>query len=368
MLSSGSAMPPGVTVVVPVHDAGALLTRCLESLAAQDLPPHEFEVVAVDDGSADGSGERLDRYAAGRSNVRVIHQRRSGGPGGPRNAGTDAARGDFVFYLDADDALAPDALRRMLTFARASASDLVTVGRVVLAADRVVVPLVPRPAAADARLSDAFRSLTPHKLIRRQLLVDHSIRFPEGRVTFEDGIFLARVAPRARRISALEDRGYYLKHRHAARLSRAIRVPTMAAGAMEIIGILRALGADPAEADLVAFRLWRRMLRSWNSQRFLGLDPALQDSLVATMREAARTLGPAGSDACLRHALRLRSLAFRTGSTRVVLALAEVEHDHRPGAQLSRPPLLPVLARAWLIRAHVAAGRHVRRARARLRA
>jgi hypothetical protein len=136
---------------------------------------------------------------------------------------------------------------------------------------------------------------------------------------------------------------------------------------MEIVGILRRLGADPAEADVVAFRLWRRMLRSWNSKRFLRLDPALKDGLVATMRDAARTLAPPGSDARLRHALRLRSLAFRTGSTGVVVALAETEHDHRPGARLLRPPLLPVLTRAWLIRARVGAGRHAQRARRRLR-
>jgi hypothetical protein len=262
-----------------------------------------------------------------------------------------------VFYLDADDALAPCALRRMLTFARKAASDLVIVGRIVLEGDRVVAPAGRGRVVADARLSDVFRSLTPHKLIRRQLLVEHGVRFPEGRVTFEDGIFLAAVAPHARRISVLEDRAYYLKQRHPARVSRSQRVRTMANASVRIVGTLRTLGAEPAETEVVAFRLYRRLLRNWNSKRFLRLTPDQRRALVAAMSDAARTLGSPGGDARLRHALRLRSFAFRTGSTRVVLALAESEHDDRRAALLRRPVLFGVLARAWLVRARAVLGR-----------
>jgi glycosyltransferase involved in cell wall biosynthesis len=350
-------VPPGVTVVVPVHDAGALLARCLDSLAAQDLDHDEFEVVAVDDGSTDGSGVLLDRHAARHPNMRVIHQERSGGPGGPRNVGTGAARGEFVFYLDADDALAPCALRRMLAFARESASDLVVVGRIVLEGDRLISPPTGGRVVSDARLSDALRSLAPHKLIRRALLVEHGIRFPEGRVTLEDGVFLARAAPHAGRISLLDDRAYYLKQRHQAQLSRTLRVRPMAHAAMRIVGILRTAGVDSAETELVAFRLYRRLLRTWDSKRFLRLPADKQRDLVATMQQAGRTLSPAGTDPRLRPPLRLRSLAFRTGRTSVVVALAEAEHDDRRAAYWRRPVLLGVLARGYLVRIRRAASR-----------
>src|SRR4051794_37671906 len=56
--------PPRVSVVIPVYNAGALLRPCLDSVLAQDLPPGALEVIAVDDGSTDGSGAVVDDYAA----------------------------------------------------------------------------------------------------------------------------------------------------------------------------------------------------------------------------------------------------------------------------------------------------------------
>src|SRR3954451_21788786 len=91
------------------------------------MPHDAFEVIAVDGGSTDGSGALLDDYAAAHTHVRVIPMQNSGWPGRPRNAGTDAARGDYLFYLDADDMLAPEALRRMLAFADEHGSDIVVV-------------------------------------------------------------------------------------------------------------------------------------------------------------------------------------------------------------------------------------------------
>ena len=339
---------PGVTVVLAVYNAGEALERCPVSLAGQDLAPEAFEVVAVDDGSTDDSGRRLDSYAAGHRNMRVSHQEASGGPGGPRNVGTDRAQGEFVFYLDADDQLGDGALRRMLTFARAHESDLVVVGRVTVQDDKVVIPLTPRPPVIDAPLRAAFTSLTPHKLIRRELIVTHGIQFREGFVTWEDGIFLAEVAPRARRISVLEDRVYYIKHREPTRRSAGFYARPRARAAMEIVEILRGLDADPTETDIIAFRLYRRLLRSWNAPRLLRMPQDKQELLISTMRQAAITLLPPSREADLRYELQLRSLAFRTGRLPVVVALVESEQDNRRAPRGRRAVLLPILARAWL--------------------
>ncbi len=118
--------PVAVSVVVPVYNAGKYLLPALESLAAQDLPADRFEVVAVDDGSTDGSGELLDRWAAEHPNVRVLHQLNSGWPGQPRNRGVDTSTGEYVFFMDADDLLAPEALRRMVEHADRWGSDVLS--------------------------------------------------------------------------------------------------------------------------------------------------------------------------------------------------------------------------------------------------
>jgi glycosyltransferase involved in cell wall biosynthesis len=348
---------PGVSVVLPVYNGAETLCRCLASLNAQDLPREEFDVVAVDDGSTDRSGEMLDRYARGRPNTRVIHQEASGGPGRPRNVGTDAAAGEFVFYIDADDELIPEALARILAFAREHGSDLVVVGRVTVERDKVLRPLANLRVLADAPLRMAFMSLTPHKLVRRELLVCHRIRFPEGRHAWEDGIFLSRLAPHARRISVLQDRAYYIKHREPHRLSAAFRIRSKARSAMEIVDTLRRLDADPAETDAIATGLYRRLVRIWNSKRFLRLSRHSQELDVAAMQRAGTSLFPASRDAELPLQLHLRSLAFRGGRVPVVAALASCEQEDRWSAPLHHPVLLPTLGRAALGRTRRAMSR-----------
>lgn len=102
----GGALPV-VSVIVPVYNALDYVGMALESALNQGYRGEELEIIVVDDGSTDGSGELLDRFAAEHAEVTVIHQESSGGPGAPRNAGLDIARGRYVFFLDADDELTP---------------------------------------------------------------------------------------------------------------------------------------------------------------------------------------------------------------------------------------------------------------------
>ncbi|MGJ3559469.1 glycosyltransferase family 2 protein [Streptomyces sp. INA 01156] len=107
------------------------LTRCLESVVSQSLGLDRLEVVAVDDGSTDGTGKELDRFAQEYPDaVRVVHQENSGGPSAPRNTGLELARGRYVIFVDADDHLGTEALERMLAVADEQGSDVV-LGRVV---------------------------------------------------------------------------------------------------------------------------------------------------------------------------------------------------------------------------------------------
>jgi glycosyltransferase involved in cell wall biosynthesis len=97
----------GVSIVLPVHDAERFVGEALDSLLAQTLQPDE--IVAVDDGSTDGSAAILGGYPQ----VRVIHQANAG-CAAARNRGIDAARHDIVAFLDADDLWLPTRLERAL--------------------------------------------------------------------------------------------------------------------------------------------------------------------------------------------------------------------------------------------------------------
>ncbi|MBW8821265.1 MAG: glycosyltransferase family 2 protein, partial [Streptomyces sp.] len=121
---------PDVTVVIGAYEAMPYLVDCLASVEAQTIGHARIEVIAVDDGSADGTGEYLEEFAERTSlDVTVIRQDNSGGPSGPRNVGLGKATGRYVFFLDADDRLGPEALERMVAMADRNGTDVV-LGRV----------------------------------------------------------------------------------------------------------------------------------------------------------------------------------------------------------------------------------------------
>lgn len=105
------------SIIVPVYNIKNYLPRCIESLLAQSDP--DFEVILVDDGSADGSGALCDAYAARDGRFRVVHKA-NGGLSSARNAGLDAARGEYILFLDGDDYLAPDAVQSLNAIAAAA--------------------------------------------------------------------------------------------------------------------------------------------------------------------------------------------------------------------------------------------------------
>ncbi len=100
-----------LSVIVPVYNADKWLPRCLDSICGQTYP--HLEIICVNDGSTDDSAKILEEYAAKDSRVKVIHQENAG-VSVARNAGLDAAMGEYVTFVDADDWLETDAYERIL--------------------------------------------------------------------------------------------------------------------------------------------------------------------------------------------------------------------------------------------------------------
>ena len=99
-----------VSVLVPVYNVAQYLPKCLDSILAQTL--QDIEVVCIDDGSTDNSGNILDTYAAKDSRIHVIHQP-NGGYGKAMNAGIHIARGEYIGIVESDDFVAKDMFEKL---------------------------------------------------------------------------------------------------------------------------------------------------------------------------------------------------------------------------------------------------------------
>ena len=104
-----------ISLIIPVYNAGPWLAPCLASITAQTHPA--WECILVDDGSTDQSPAACDEAVAADSRFRVIHQANAG-PAAARQTGLEAARGEWLCFVDGDDWLPPEYLARLLALAR----------------------------------------------------------------------------------------------------------------------------------------------------------------------------------------------------------------------------------------------------------
>lgn len=179
------------SVIIPVYNAEKTLRRCLDSLLCQSC--EDVELLLVNDGSTDGSGVICEEYAARYPQIRYLPQE-NGGSSAARNAGMDAARGEYVLFVDSDDVVTPDYFSIVRN--AAGSADLVQFGHALLntdataLADNKLFDIEPMVTYA---LRDAIcsKELNPPwaKRYRRSIIEAHSIRFPLGLAIGEDRLF-----------------------------------------------------------------------------------------------------------------------------------------------------------------------------------
>lgn len=207
---------PRLSIITPVFNGARVLRETLDSVVAQTR--HDLEYILVDDGSTDETPQILAEYVAAYPWITTVRIPNSGSGARPRNVGLERAQGEYVFFLDSDDLLAPEAVDRLLEVADDTGSDVVlcrmenfgegtrSIPRAVFRAER---------RQADFIESFAYRTLGPTKLFRRSLVEEHRIRFPEGYRVGEDQPFTLRAFLLANHISAISDQVYYWVRNYA---------------------------------------------------------------------------------------------------------------------------------------------------------
>ncbi len=199
-----SSPAPLLSVIVPVYRVEPYLRQALDSLLAQTYP--NIEIICVDDGSPDACPAILDEYAAKHPRIKVIHQQNQG-LSGARNSGINAARGEFIAFMDSDDSVFPDTYEKAMAH-MTEGIDMVQFGVEVVPDDpsqqargeqekrnhnQIYAALLREQG--DGSLSMGTRAAmnttvySCDKLYRRSLMEQYQLRFPLGYYT-EDSYFV----------------------------------------------------------------------------------------------------------------------------------------------------------------------------------
>lgn len=207
-----------ISVIVPVYKVEKYLRDCVDSILSQTYT--DFELILVDDGSPDICGEICDEYAAQDPRVRVIHQENQG-LSGARNAGIDAARGDYLTFIDSDDMVSPEYISVLLQALEDADADL-SVCRTFGFIDgedpkaerkEITSQIVVSGTDACIMLYDGRAEIPVNawgKLFRTAVIGE--LRFPLGRL-HEDQAFTPLVCYRAKKVSSVDADLYYYRGR-----------------------------------------------------------------------------------------------------------------------------------------------------------
>jgi glycosyltransferase involved in cell wall biosynthesis len=327
-----------VSVVVPVFNPGEHIAECVESLLAQTMPADELELIFVDDGSTDDTPALLDRLAEEHEQIRVFHEPASGWAGRPRNVGLEAAVGEYVQFVDQDDRLGDEALTRLYAMARRNGSDIV-IGKMIGINRNVPVLLFGKSwDNATIHNSPIIDSLTPHKMFRREFLLESGLRFPEGPRRLEDHVFVVAAYFAAERISVLSDYACYF---HISRGDqgnaglRQVEPRGYMANIAEALDIVDKF-TEPGAARDRLHRRWMRIeiLGRLRGARFLQEPPAYREEFVREARSLVNDRFAPGVDAGLSPLERVVAGLLRTAGLSALLQLAEWENDLKVSARL----------------------------------
>ncbi len=205
-----------VSVIVPVYNAEKALERCIDSILNQEYK--DLELIAVDDGSKDHSGEILDAYAKADPRVIVIHKENSG-VSDTRNRALDIAQGEYVQFLDADDWIPADSTKVMVRAIEESGADLVTadfyrvVGNNIARKGSITTSeVLTRQEYAEWMMdspADYYYGVLWNKLYRRQIIEQYHLRMDKTLSFCEDFVYNLEYILRCRTIIPLQIPVYY---------------------------------------------------------------------------------------------------------------------------------------------------------------
>ncbi len=209
-----------ISIIIPAYNIPDLLPKCVESVAMQDYPKELFEVIVVDDGSTDNTGEVADKLAEKFDNVTVYHKE-NGGSSSARNLGLSHASGDYVGFVDSDDFVDHRMYSTLMAAAKEYDADMVQISRDEIAENGQKLPdvVIPPAEATVIEPREHLRTLLMHtgdasyctKLVKRAFFTDDML-FPVGELN-EDFYLMVHMLSKVNKLVILPQQYYHVFYR-----------------------------------------------------------------------------------------------------------------------------------------------------------
>lgn len=206
-----------ISIVVPAYNIQDCLRRCINSIRQQTYK--NLEILLVDDGSTDSTGELCDLLAAEDDRIRVFHKQ-NGGSSSARNLGIRHARGSWIGFVDSDDWVEPEMYERLLGAALSNQAEIAQASRDEIdeAGNRRPDVCLPPERTLDCPAEDFLRELLLHrgdcsfctKLVKRELFLNRA--FPEGKLN-EDFYLLVDMLSAVKGVCILPQQMYHVFYR-----------------------------------------------------------------------------------------------------------------------------------------------------------
>lgn len=210
-----------ISVIIPCYNAERYLSVCLESLKAQKTP--EIEMIFIDDGSTDRTGAMLDAFAEIEPRAKVVHTENHG-VSAARNKGISMARGSYIAFVDADDALEENSLTQLFQAAKRSGTQITSANHMLFDMEKKqrlpvsIDPVVQQPLEIVKEIIHMHRIYNNiwNKLYERELF-DNGLRLDESVRIGEDALLNLQLYLRARKVAHLDASTYvYRVHGNSA--------------------------------------------------------------------------------------------------------------------------------------------------------
>lgn len=209
---------PCISIIVPVYNVEKYLQQCIDSILVQTF--RDLELILVDDGSPDNCPALCDAAAQKDDRIRVIHQK-NGGLSAARNAGLDAARGEWIGFVDSDDTIAPEMYEVLWNRVQADETQLAVCNYICVTQEGVQLPqkctiqkdsVLDRSAAMERLCQEmnACYITAWNRLYHRSIF--ENVRFPVGRV-HEDEYIAHEVYWKCEKVSLVEHPLYFYLQR-----------------------------------------------------------------------------------------------------------------------------------------------------------